>query len=189
MVEGEVQSARLYFIAPDSPVFPIEPTPENPCWVVKSIVNGHHKVTVIDAVEGGILGYGVPPPFDAFSLTGPEKHTPCSEAWDAYYTDAADWFTLMGYFTEPWSGPMRPRYGAISSRIRRRCSMSWPMAAPVASIAAAPTVTITKRRHGTTLRPGYRTTRRSRSHLSAAVVACATRVTIPFPSSSGKARP
>ncbi|MGD9140206.1 MAG: HYR domain-containing protein [bacterium] len=100
MVDGEVQSAKLYYISPDSPVFPIEPTPQNPCWVVKSLVDGYIRLTVIDAVEGGILGYGVPPPIDAFSLTGPTDHSPCSGSWDAYYQDAENWFNTMGYSTE-----------------------------------------------------------------------------------------
>jgi hypothetical protein len=63
MVRGEVQFTTLYFRLPDSPVFPIEPAPKNPCWVVSSIDwKGNKIVTVIDAVEGKILGYGVPPP-------------------------------------------------------------------------------------------------------------------------------
>ena len=63
MVRGKVQFTTLYFILPDTPVFPIDPTPRNPCWVVRSIdENGNMIITVIDAVEGKILGYGVPPP-------------------------------------------------------------------------------------------------------------------------------
>ncbi|MFH1313699.1 MAG: HYR domain-containing protein [Candidatus Eisenbacteria bacterium] len=100
MVEGEVQFSRMYYIAPDSPVFPFDPTPTNPCWVVRSIVDGYQRVTVIDAVEGRIVGNGVPPPFDAFSLTGPTDHTPCSGDWAPWYEDARDWFNAMGYSTE-----------------------------------------------------------------------------------------
>ena len=189
MVEGEVQSAKLYFISPDSPVFPIEPTPVNPCWIVKSIVGGYQKVTVIDAVEGGILGYGVPPPFDAFSLTGPENHTPCSGAWDAYYTDAAVWFTIMGYLTE---------------------SVVWPNEAKVQShISSNTTAMFYELAHGGSggFNSGcpdgdnYEATtwddveawiqdyQAIRSHLSVAAAACAIRAITPFPSSSGKARP
>jgi hypothetical protein len=62
MVRGEVQFTKLYIISPDSVVFPLEPTPENPCWVVRSIDNGSIVVTIIDAMNGKILGYGVPPP-------------------------------------------------------------------------------------------------------------------------------
>jgi hypothetical protein len=62
MVIGEVQSANLYYISPESHVFPIELTPENPCWVVKSVGDGNMNITIIDAVTGEVLGYGVPPP-------------------------------------------------------------------------------------------------------------------------------
>ncbi|HJH26229.1 MAG TPA: hypothetical protein C5S37_05505 [Methanophagales archaeon] len=63
MVRGKVQFTDLCFIPPDSPVYPITPTPQNPCWVVRSIDwKGNTIVTIIDAVEGKILGYGVPPP-------------------------------------------------------------------------------------------------------------------------------
>ena len=34
MVEGKTDSASLYYISPESDVFPIKPTPKNPCWVV-----------------------------------------------------------------------------------------------------------------------------------------------------------
>ena len=43
MVDGEVRSSQLYFISPESEIFPIEPTPENPCWVVRSTENGTKK--------------------------------------------------------------------------------------------------------------------------------------------------
>jgi hypothetical protein len=116
MVEGEVQSVYLYYIAPDSPVFPIEPTPVDPCWVVRSVVDGYQQVTVIDAVAGGILGYGVPPPFTAFSLTGPENHTPCSGGWIAWYENARDWFNTMGYSTEAILWPSEAQVqGHVSS--------------------------------------------------------------------------
>ena len=62
MVNGTIQSSRLYFISPESDVFPLEPTPQNPCWVVKSIADDNMTVTIIDAVNGELLGYGVPPP-------------------------------------------------------------------------------------------------------------------------------
>ena len=100
MVEGEVQSAKLYYIEPDSPVFPLDPTPMNPCWVVRSIVDDRQTITVIDAVEGWILGNGIPPPFTAFSLTGPTDHDPCSGDWGPWYENARDWFNFMGYSTE-----------------------------------------------------------------------------------------
>ena len=64
MVEGETDSSTLYYISPESDVFPIKPTPKNPCWVVWLIGDRGYisKVIVIDAVEGKILGHGVPPP-------------------------------------------------------------------------------------------------------------------------------
>ena len=68
MVSGNVLFSKLYIISPESDVFPIEPTPKNPCWAVRSVnVNdGYMLVTVIDAVDGTVLGNGVPPPYTAF---------------------------------------------------------------------------------------------------------------------------
>ena len=64
MVEGEIHSSSLYFIDPESHVFPITPTPKNPCWAVRILdERGYIKdVIVIDAVEGRIVGHGIPPP-------------------------------------------------------------------------------------------------------------------------------
>ena len=62
MAEGEVQFSKLYIISPESDVYPLEPTPENPCWVVRSISDGSMIVTIIDAVTGNFLGHGVLPP-------------------------------------------------------------------------------------------------------------------------------
>jgi hypothetical protein len=62
MVKGEVQFSNLYIISPKSDVFPLKPTPENPCWVVRSIQDGKPIVTIIDAVTGKLLGHGIPPP-------------------------------------------------------------------------------------------------------------------------------
>jgi hypothetical protein len=64
MVEGKIDSASLYYISPESVVFPIEPTPKNPCWVVWVLGESGciTDVIVIDAVEGKIVGHGVPPP-------------------------------------------------------------------------------------------------------------------------------
>ena len=62
-VRGEVLFGILYFMSPDSDVFPLDPTPENPCWAVHSTgERGYRVVTVIDAVTGEFLGNGVPPP-------------------------------------------------------------------------------------------------------------------------------
>lgn len=99
MVAGEVQSSRLYIISPESDVFPLEPAPTNPCWVVRSLVGGRTVVTVIDAVYGAELGRGVPPPYTAFSFTGPWE-CPYYGAWAAWYQNAESWFNAMGYVTE-----------------------------------------------------------------------------------------
>jgi len=105
MVEGEVQFTKLYIISPESDVFPIKPTPENPCWVVRSIDNGDMIVTIIDALEGKILGYGTPPPYTAFSLTGPTSGNPCNGGWIRHYENAETWFNTMGYSTEAVKWP------------------------------------------------------------------------------------
>ncbi len=60
-------SATLYFISPESSIFPIKSTPKNPCWVVWKVAGtyeggSYYDIIVIDAVEGKILGYGIPPP-------------------------------------------------------------------------------------------------------------------------------
>jgi hypothetical protein len=62
LVEGEVRSSTLCFISPESAIYPIEPPPENPCWTVSSITDGKVIFTVVDAVEGKILGFGLGPP-------------------------------------------------------------------------------------------------------------------------------
>ena len=62
MIRGQVLSTKLYYISPESNVFPIKPTPKNPCWVVRSSDDTIMTITIIDATEGKILGYGVPPP-------------------------------------------------------------------------------------------------------------------------------
>ena len=101
IVEGEVDFSNLYIISPESDVFPLDPTPRNPCWAVRSVgERGEYVVTVIDAVTGLVLGEGVPPPYTAFSLTGPQYDGPCSGAWDAWSEQAAYWFDQMGYSTE-----------------------------------------------------------------------------------------
>jgi len=60
-------SATLYFISPKSHGFKIKQT-KNPCWVVWKTVKTdkydgpYYNITVVDAIEGKILGYGIPPP-------------------------------------------------------------------------------------------------------------------------------
>ena len=100
MVEGEIQFSKLYILSPDSDVFPIKPTPENPCWVVTSINEGHMEMIIIDAVTGGKLGNGIPPPSNAFALSGPVSKQPCSGDWSDWSENAEYWFNEMGYNTE-----------------------------------------------------------------------------------------
>ena len=100
MAEGAVQFSELYIISPKSDVFPLDPTPENPCWVVRSIKDGEPIVTVIDAVTGRHLGFGVPPPqITGFAMSGAQFSEPCDGAWTSWYTHARDWFVYMGYPT------------------------------------------------------------------------------------------
>jgi hypothetical protein len=106
MVGGEIQFSSLYIISPESDVFPFNPTPDNPCWAVRSIGNhGEYVVTVIDSVSGVILGNGVPPPHTAFSLTGPWYFEPCVGAWTSWSQNAEWWFNAMGYSTEEIEWP------------------------------------------------------------------------------------
>ena len=55
MVKGKVRYSRLVIISPESDVYPHILT-ENACWVVHKVENGAAVVTVIDAVEGAIVG-------------------------------------------------------------------------------------------------------------------------------------
>jgi hypothetical protein len=104
-VTGKVEGCRLYFISPESDVYPIKPPPENPCWVVRHVVDGALKITVVDALSGAILGNGVPPPYEGFSLTGPWEFAPCSGAWTSWKENARSWFETMGYSTQAITWP------------------------------------------------------------------------------------
>jgi hypothetical protein len=100
LVEGEVLRSRLWIISPESDIFPLDPVPENPCWVVHHLVEGALVITIVDAVDGVILGNGVPPPYTGYSLTGPWNFSPCSGGWNAWMQNATYWFEIMGYSTE-----------------------------------------------------------------------------------------
>ncbi|HVP57111.1 MAG TPA: hypothetical protein VMU02_03350 [bacterium] len=99
MAAGEIQSSRLVIISPESAVLPLKPVPQDPCWVVRSRQGGELRITVIDALTGELLGYGVPPPYTAFSFTGPTDCPPTTD-WQAWSRNAASWFTTMGYGTQ-----------------------------------------------------------------------------------------
>jgi hypothetical protein len=64
IVNTSLAHTHLRYIAPDSCWHPIEPTPENPCWIVYFTDREGYNIDVIivDAVEGKILGHGVPFP-------------------------------------------------------------------------------------------------------------------------------
>jgi hypothetical protein len=108
LVAGEILFSDLYIISPASDVFPLDPTPENPCWAVRSLSeSGEYVVTIIDAVSGAILGNGVPPPYTAFSLSGPQMEDPCRHAWGSWFINAMEWFDAMGYSTEELEWPTK----------------------------------------------------------------------------------
>ncbi|MBD3368511.1 MAG: T9SS type A sorting domain-containing protein [Candidatus Eisenbacteria bacterium] len=101
LAPGSVLFADLYIITPDSDVFPLERTPSNPCWVVRSEdAAGFQHVTIVDAVTGERLGPGVPPPAGGYSLTGPWYDNPCDGGWTAWSGNAHTWFETMGYPTD-----------------------------------------------------------------------------------------
>lgn len=100
LVEGEIQFSKLYIISNESYIFStIEPTPENPCWVV-AITNeyGYLELIIIDAVTGENLGKGIAPPSDAFALGGPQDFYPCENPFSTAL--AENWFSKMHYDTE-----------------------------------------------------------------------------------------
>lgn len=113
-VGGDVESAILYVISPESKVFPMRPAPENPCWVVRSTEAGRITITVIDAVSGQVLGHGVPPPYTAFSFTGPWE-CPGEGDWRSWSNNATSWYNSMGYSTE---GVVSPTLEKIRSHVK-----------------------------------------------------------------------
>ncbi|MFC1594198.1 right-handed parallel beta-helix repeat-containing protein [Candidatus Omnitrophota bacterium] len=106
MVEGEVQFSKLYYISPETDVFPLEPIPTNPCWIVRSQTDEGLIVTIIDAVKGRELGRGVPPPSGAYALSGPQ-YTTCVSHWDLALYDANSSFDQMGYSTVEARSPSK----------------------------------------------------------------------------------
>lgn len=57
-------------------------------------------VIIVDAVEGKILGHGVPFPSSGFSFSGPQDIPNCTGAWEEWHQNAESWFNTMGYPTE-----------------------------------------------------------------------------------------
>jgi hypothetical protein len=108
LAEGEVLFSELYIISPESDVFLLDPTPTNPCWVVRSVVNGRQVVSIIDAVTGEFLGNGIAPPWEGFSLGGPNwgDTPPCDTYYyTPYATNARSHFNALGYPTYAADNP------------------------------------------------------------------------------------
>lgn len=99
--------ARLVYISPDSDIFPLNPVPSNPCWIVRNLAQDGLELVVIDAVSGQELGFGIAPPATAYSMTGPTNNTPCSGNWNGWADSARDWFNTMGYLTDRITWPAR----------------------------------------------------------------------------------
>lgn len=114
-VAGKPISTTLYIISPESDVYKTYPVSDNPCWIVRVMRDDYMRIVVIDAVTGDSLGYGVPPPYGSFSLTGPWYENPCDGAWHGWYESAEYWFNLMGYSCE---GIVWPTKGHIQSHIQ-----------------------------------------------------------------------
>lgn len=68
-VGGEPENAVLYYISPESDVFPLDSAAENPCRVVgvrESGPCGAYITVIIDAVTREFLGYGSRPPSSGY---------------------------------------------------------------------------------------------------------------------------
>ncbi len=102
---GKAKLVKLYYISPNSHVFPLKINQSNPCWVV---TKENADIIIIDGITGAILGKGVPPPYPpGFSYSGPLFSNPCAGTWDAWYKNAEYWFKTMGYDTETDIWPAR----------------------------------------------------------------------------------
>ena len=112
---GEPLRSDLYIISPESDIFKLDTTPDNPCWIVKTNMENGMRIAIIDAVTGDFLGYGVPPPYTSFSLSGPWYEYPCQGAWDSWYESAEYWFNAMGYACDAEEWPTR---GIIQNSIQ-----------------------------------------------------------------------
>ncbi len=97
LVDGQILNSQLYLIDEESDIFALDPAPENPCWVVKSSLNGITELTVVDALTGENLGKGIAPPGNGFVFSGPIYVIDCQGKWEAWVKNAEDWFEAMGY--------------------------------------------------------------------------------------------
>ncbi len=112
---GRTLFSILKMISPDSDVYPIDPAPKNPCWVVRCKEEGAIRIKVIDAVTGEYLGDGIAPPYEGFALTGPWYDYPCSGSWSSWSGNAQEWFNTMGYNCEEIVWPTQAQ---VASRIQ-----------------------------------------------------------------------
>ena len=116
---------KLLYIASDSCWYSIEPTPENPCWIVYFADDKGYNIDVIivDAVNGKILGHGVPFPSSGFSFSGPQDVPNCTGSWSSeWHQNAESWFNTMGYPTEAMLYPNEEkRLKATFRALRRQC--------------------------------------------------------------------
>ena len=112
---GEPLRSELYIISPESDIFELDPMPDNPCWVVRTNKDDEMRIAIIDAVMGDFLGYGIPPPYSSFSLSGPWYEYPCEGTWVSWYQNAEYWFNAMGYPCEAEEWPTR---GMIQNSIQ-----------------------------------------------------------------------
>ena len=108
---------KLRYISPNSCWYPIKPLPKNPCWIVYFADDRGYNIDVIiiDAVDGKILGYGVPFPSSGFSFSGPQDPTNCTGAWEEWHQNAESWFNTMGYPTEAM---LYPNEAKVKSHIQ-----------------------------------------------------------------------
>ena len=113
-------SAYLYFLSTGG-IFPTKQAPRNPCWVVWKTIKTdkygtYYNITIVDAVEGRILGYGIPPEYTGFTFSGPSDPTNCTGNWSELCENAKNWFETMGYPTE--GVVMYPDKAKIKSHIQ-----------------------------------------------------------------------
>lgn len=99
IVGGDIRFSRLYIISPDSDIFPIDPTPTNPCWIVATTNEyGYMELTVIDSITGENLGNGIPPPSNAYAVAGPQDFYPCENPFSTSLPQL--WLEKMHYDLE-----------------------------------------------------------------------------------------